>query len=171
MRGDGRGSDASGKLGQLARRGEPYRDGASGQSKIEMVQSRLVFLEEQEVLAMAGGLAGHTSVPGCRARRRRRHPVANGTQLQVRVQATPLGTGASNARQKLTFTRLDNARVTVSGQNITAGQTHTPPANTVIVDFTVARVTAGQPTTVHITVVDGCGEWRTFVGGGAGAGF
>jgi hypothetical protein len=35
--------------------------------------------------------------------------------------------------------------------------------------FTVARATAGQATTVHPTAVDTCGEWPTFVGGGAAA--
>ena len=29
----------------------------------------------------------------------------------------------------------------------------------------------GQPAMVPFTVVDGCGEWKTFVGGGTAAGF
>jgi thermitase len=37
--------------------------------------------------------------------------------------------------------------------------------------FQVARQTAGQPTTVPLNVVDGCGTWPTFVGGGVAAGF
>jgi hypothetical protein len=37
--------------------------------------------------------------------------------------------------------------------------------------LTVSRVTAGQATTIPLIVVDGCGEWPTFVGGGASAGF
>ena len=44
-------------------------------------------------------------------------------------------------------------------------------ANTVAADFTVERVTPGQATMVPFTVVDGCGEWQTFVGGGTAAGF
>ena len=32
-------------------------------------------------------------------------------------------------------------------------------------------VMTNQPTAVHLTVVDGCGEWKTFVGGGTAAGF
>jgi hypothetical protein len=47
----------------------------------------------------------------------------------------------------------------------------TLPGNVTVADFTVERVTPGQPTTVPLTVVDGCGEWKTFVGGGSGAGF
>ena len=35
--------------------------------------------------------------------------------------------------------------------------------------LTVRRVAPGQATTVPLTIVDGCGEWKTFVGGGAGA--
>jgi hypothetical protein len=45
------------------------------------------------------------------------------------------------------------------------------PPGTVEVTFTVERVTAGQPTTVFLAVVDGCGTWKTFVGGGTGAAF
>jgi hypothetical protein len=54
---------------------------------------------------------------------------------------------------------------------MTNGQTYTVPANVGGVDFTVERLVPGQPTTVHLSIVDGCGEWPTFVGGGAGAGF
>jgi hypothetical protein len=98
-------------------------------------------------------------------------PVAGGGKLNVHVEATPLNTQQNNPLQRLVFDRLDNAKVTVNGQTMTHGQTYTAPANTHAVDFTVERVTPGQPTTVHLTVVDGCGEWKTFVGGGTGAGF
>ncbi|HEY7065782.1 MAG TPA: hypothetical protein VII06_30180 [Chloroflexota bacterium] len=37
------------------------------------------------------------------------------------------------------------------------------------VTLTVHRVSDGQPTTVELTVFDGCGPWPTFVGGGPGA--
>jgi hypothetical protein len=72
------------------------------------------------------------------------------------------------------FGTFQNATVTVigqGGQTIASGQTYTAPANLTAVDFTVERVTPGQPTTVPFTVVDGCGEWKTFVGGGTAAGF
>ena len=45
----------------------------------------------------------------------------------------------------------------------------TLPPGTTQVSFTVRRVTAGQGTTVPLTVVDGCGEWSTIVGGGPSA--
>ena len=32
--------------------------------------------------------------------------------------------------------------------------------------FTVTRLTAGQPVTVNLVVVDGCGDWPTIVGVG-----
>jgi hypothetical protein len=97
--------------------------------------------------------------------------VPNGGRLRVHVEPTPLNTQASNPLQRLRFDRLDNARVIVNGQAMANGQTYTVPAGATSVDFTVERVTPGQPTTVHVTAVDGCGEWRTFVGGGAQAGF
>jgi hypothetical protein len=96
---------------------------------------------------------------------------AGGGRLQVHVEATPLNTQASNLLQQVTFDRLDNARVTLNGQPMASGQAYVPATSTSALDFTVERITAGQPTTVHVTVTDGCGTWRTFVGGGAGAAF
>jgi hypothetical protein len=92
-------------------------------------------------------------------------------KLDVHVEATPLYSGRNNSLQRVIIDRLDNARVTLDGRQMAAGQAHTPPATVNAVDFTVERVTAGQPTTVHFTVVDGCGEWKSFVGGGPAAGF
>jgi hypothetical protein len=98
-------------------------------------------------------------------------PVAGGGKLAVHVESTALNTPANNPLQQLTFTRLQNATVTLDGQPIANGQTYTVPADRVGIDFTVARVTPGQATTVELTVVDGCGEWKTFVGGGTAASF
>jgi hypothetical protein len=98
---------------------------------------------------------------------------AGGSQLQVHVEATPLATQQNNSLASLTFGELQNARVTLAGQPIVRGQTYTvaDPANTHGLDFTVERVTPGQPTMVPFTVTDGCGDWPTFVGGGRDAGF
>ena len=71
----------------------------------------------------------------------------------------------------LGYSTLQNATVTLNGQPISSGQTVTLPTNTLALDFTVKRVTLGQSTTVPFTIVDGCGEWQTFVGGGPSAGF
>ena len=78
---------------------------------------------------------------------------------------------APNPLQQIRFGQFQNAKVTIGGQNVASGQVYTVPAGATSVDFTVERVTPGQPVMVPFTVVDGCGEWRTFVGGGNAAGF
>jgi hypothetical protein len=98
-------------------------------------------------------------------------PVAGGGKLQVHVESTPLNTLAANPITQIRFGQFRNAQVTLNGQSIQSGQTVTLPANTSTFDFTVARVTPGQATTVPFTVVDGCGDFPTFVGGGTAAGF
>jgi hypothetical protein len=97
--------------------------------------------------------------------------VAGGGALNVHVESTPLNTSASNPLQQIRFGTLQNATVTLNGQAISSDQTITLPPNTFGADLAVRRATAGQTTTVPFTVVDGCGEWKTFVGGGAAAGF
>ena len=42
------------------------------------------------------------------------------------------------------------------------------PAGTADYSFTIRRANTGA-VTVPLTVIDNCGEWKTFVGGGAGA--
>ena len=98
-------------------------------------------------------------------------PVAGGGKLAVHVEATPTNTQTNNLMTQIIFGAFQNAKVTFNGQTIAAGQTVNLPANTVAADFTVERVAAGQATTVPFTVIDGCGSWQTFVGGGANAGF
>jgi uncharacterized repeat protein (TIGR01451 family) len=52
----------------------------------------------------------------------------------------------------------------------TRGFSYTPPAGTTQVSFTIQRVVAqGGATVSPIRFVDGCGEWKTFVGGGPDA--
>ena len=43
------------------------------------------------------------------------------------------------------------------------------PPGTRQATFYVARLTAGQVSTVSVDVIDGCGAWPTFVGGGPSA--
>jgi hypothetical protein len=81
-----------------------------------------------------------------------------GGALNVHVESTPLSTPANNPLRQIKLGTLQNATVAL-------------PANTVGVDLVVRRVTAGQAAMVPFTVVEGCGEWTTFVGGGAAAGF
>jgi hypothetical protein len=77
-----------------------------------------------------------------------------------------------------TFTAATHARIEVPAQPGvatalpgTGGMAIRRPGKPVDLTFTVTRLAADRAATVPITVVDGCGEWKTFVGGGAGAGF
>jgi hypothetical protein len=98
-------------------------------------------------------------------------PAAGGGALAVHIESTPLNTAASNPLQHVRFGAFQNATVTLNGQAVTAGQSITLPAGTSTADLVVRRITSGTSTTVPFTVVDGCGEWKTFVGGGTDAGF
>lgn len=103
---------------------------------------------------------------------------SNGGALQVTISAARSGALAENSLRSVTFGAGANAQIQVpvqpgvaTAQQGTGGFTVQLTGTVVDLTFTVRRVTAGQPTTVPITVVDGCGEWKTFVGGGASAGF
>jgi hypothetical protein len=94
---------------------------------------------------------------------------ATGGQLQVTVA------GTRNARiLQLQFGTASNALIDVPSQgltNITGNQTVSFSPETLSASFIVRRQNAGAPTHVNLTVVDGCGAWPTFVGGGSNAGF
>jgi VCBS repeat-containing protein len=100
-----------------------------------------------------------------------------GGKLVVQVESTALSISGVNPLQQLKFGTLQNAKVTMAGQvssatqAVTSDQTLLFPASTTTATFTVERAAPGQPTTVPFTIVDGCGEWKSFVGGGAAAGF
>jgi hypothetical protein len=70
---------------------------------------------------------------------------------------------------------FNNANVSVSSpaggpSGQTVGFLYTPPAGTTSVSLVIRRVVqAGGATVNPIDLHDGCGEWRTFVGGGANA--
>ena len=96
-------------------------------------------------------------------------PTVSGGKLTAHIQVSPLNTQQPNSVRTLRFGALQNARVTVGGQPIASGQSVTVPAGSSGVDVTVERATPGQAITVPLTVMDGCGEWQTFVGGGPGA--
>jgi hypothetical protein len=96
---------------------------------------------------------------------------AGGGNLQVTVTAG--GSVATGPRlQQLQFGAATNALITVplaNLSNVTGNQNANLPIETRSVTFTVRHGTAGQATTVPLTVVDGCGSWPTLVGGGATA--
>jgi hypothetical protein len=87
--------------------------------------------------------------------------------LQVTVAAS---ISAHAWLMSLHFGAGTNSLIDVGTQTGLTGITSvTLPAGTQQTTFTVRRATAGQATTVPLRVVDSCGEWPTFVGGGPGA--
>jgi hypothetical protein len=92
---------------------------------------------------------------------------ASGGRLRVTVTASPLGTGAANQIQELRFLAgRSNGVVTINGATIAATGEVVVPITAPSATFEVGRVTPGLATTVPFVVVDGCGPWQTFVGGG-----
>jgi hypothetical protein len=93
--------------------------------------------------------------------------------LQVRIGSPPSTSNSQTvtAIKEIRFGTFENARVTLNGQPVASGQTVTFPPNTTSIDLKVERITPGQPTHVPFVVVDSLGEFPTFVGGGASAGF
>lgn len=96
---------------------------------------------------------------------------SGGGALNVTVSPTPQNDGAANTLQRIVFGTLQNATVTLNGAAVADGQTVTLPAGATSASLEVRRASPGAATTVPFTVVDTCGEWKTFVGGGTGAGF
>jgi hypothetical protein len=96
---------------------------------------------------------------------------ALGDRLDVQVEAASTPGYSPTTLRALRFGTFQNARVAFNGQPVTSGQTVSLSPNSTVTGFSVTRAVPGQPTTVPFTVVDGCGEWPTFVGGGTSAGF
>jgi hypothetical protein len=78
------------------------------------------------------------------------------------------------------FTRLDiasagqplnNVTVDVVGgpSGLTSGTSLTLPGGTSAVQLRITRVDASRSVMLPLNIVDGCGSWATFVGGGPGA--
>jgi hypothetical protein len=87
---------------------------------------------------------------------------AAGGQINVSVQA-----GAGNIRE-IRFGPTQNAAVNIGSQTGATGTfTYQPSPAGALVQFTVQRQGAGA-TMVPLVVVDECGEWKSFVGTGAG---
>jgi parallel beta-helix repeat protein len=90
--------------------------------------------------------------------------------LVVTVRVTRSAAAPNNTVSQLQFKLAQNAIVEISGQAHPGGNfTETIPAGAVEMTFTVQRQAVGQATTVPFAVVDDCGAWQTFVGGGPGA--
>jgi hypothetical protein len=91
-------------------------------------------------------------------------------RLQVTVTAGTDGPNGANRLTELRFGAGTNALIDVAGQSGRSGAFVAPLTDRpTSVTFFVRRATPGQGTTVPLTVVDSCGEWPSFVGGGASA--
>jgi CSLREA domain-containing protein len=88
--------------------------------------------------------------------------------LNVTVQA---GAGSISRIDFGAPRALNNASISVANgpANQSQGFTFTPASGETTAQFVVTSENRGAPTTVPFTVIDGCGSWPTFVGGGAGA--
>jgi CSLREA domain-containing protein len=87
-----------------------------------------------------------------------------------RLRAAISANGTNNTLVSLRVARLDNAQVEVAGQAVpSGGVTVSLPPGTPATDLFLRPATAGQPSVVQFVVVDRCGEWSTFVGGGPSA--
>jgi hypothetical protein len=86
------------------------------------------------------------------------------------LSVTVAVSGSGNALQAIRFGAARNAVIDLpGGPTGSAGNVNqTYPAGTAQATFAVRR--AGGAMTVPFTVVDDCGDWRTFVGGGAALG-
>jgi hypothetical protein len=95
--------------------------------------------------------------------------VQTGRSGDGRLLVTVTASGANNWLTGLRFTRTANAFVDLPGQGGQAGGFNVSlPSDTISTQFWVRRASAGAAT-VQVTVVDRCGDWPTFVGGGPGS--
>jgi uncharacterized protein YfaP (DUF2135 family) len=86
------------------------------------------------------------------------------TALDVTVSA-----GAGVIRE-IDFRDLQNAAVTIGSQNaVTTPFVHHPTSYGSQVTFTVTQQSGSQAATVSLAILDDCGTWTTFVGGGTSA--
>jgi hypothetical protein len=91
----------------------------------------------------------------------------SGGTLSVTVGVETLPGSPPNRIQALRFGAAANALIEVGGQPGRGGNfIVTLPAPTAQTSFVVRHAAAGAGTTVPLTVIDGCGEWPTLVGGG-----
>jgi hypothetical protein len=86
-----------------------------------------------------------------------------------RLRVTVAASGANNTLGALRFGIATNARIEASGQSGTGNFSVALPAGTAQTSFLLSRISPGQAATANLTVVDGCGDWSTIVGGGASA--
>jgi hypothetical protein len=99
-------------------------------------------------------------------------PVAAAHQIQATLTARDAACSADGQIQSLKVVSLANATVAIPGVGTISAPTAAPvaiPNQPSSVVITVQKLQAGQPAAVRLMVHDGCGDWPTFVGGGANA--
>jgi hypothetical protein len=97
--------------------------------------------------------------------------VPNGDgRLLVTITANTNGGTPTNQLAQIGFTGGTNARFDMGLElNKLPPLMVTLPAGTQQATFYLERLVAGQASSLTLSVVDGCGSWPTFVGGGPGA--
>ena len=115
------------------------------------------------------------AVPDCSPRPR----VVVNTELALGIPeeggsmfVTVSTTGSGNGLRTVRFDSFTNAIVHAGSQQFQTAPfavTMTPGQEPTSLMFTVQRQTRGQATMVRLVIVDSCGEWSTFVGGGPNA--
>jgi hypothetical protein len=73
----------------------------------------------------------------------------------------------NNLLQSIVFGTATNALIDVPGGPTGATGNFTVSPGTPQFSFDVRRAQAGASSIVHFVVVDACGDWPTFVGGGS----
>jgi hypothetical protein len=94
-------------------------------------------------------------------------PNGNGT-MQITLSAGTATSGINRLRE-VRFGAGANAMIDVGTRAEAGNFAVSLPAGTSNYSFTIRRTSNGKAVTVPLTVVDSCGEWKTLVGGGAGA--
>jgi len=88
--------------------------------------------------------------------------------LDVTLTATDTTSVTNNVLHNVAFNRIVNGSVTIGAQaNQTSPFTVNLPPGSKSTRFTVQRNQGGQPVHVDFSATDRCGNWSTFVGGGA----
>jgi len=91
---------------------------------------------------------------------------AGQNNLLVTILAGASASNPNNRLRTLRFRSGTNATIDIGNQLGRTGAFDVDLQGVGQTTFTVHRATAGQATTVPFTVVDDCGDWPSFVGGG-----
>jgi hypothetical protein len=94
---------------------------------------------------------------------------AGAGRLQATLTAQTLPATPNNSLQRIVVTRMANATASLNGSPVTPGASVPFQAGTTQATLLLQRQNSAASATVAFTVADGCGDWKSFVGGGPGA--